>query len=416
MKNTKLKILPLEDNNRLDAKVSASFYSSGSRINNMLLHVEVLRGQMVANSRLLESERHSILTELDMLRGQIVSFSPVSNVYGISEGTGAPEFEFPNFIGKNPKIMKLLTMAVRFAKTGYPILITGETGTGKEVFARVIHQLSKKEKFLPVNCGAIPEQLIESELFGYQKGSFTGASGFRPGKFEEADGGTIFLDEIGELNESTQVKLLRVLQFGEIQKIGLDRTVNVDVRVIAATNKNLSRLMEQGKFREDLYYRLSVCEIYMPPLRERKDEIPLLLEHFLGNISRELNLPVPELGAELKEFLFSRYDYPGNIRELENIAKLIIALTPEGSVSSIEHLTETYQNRFNGINKPIAEEVPAMGNGTKSVNSKDSLEKMMTECKGEIKQVAKAAGLSFSRIYQLCTKYNIHPSSFKEKR
>lgn len=417
MKNTKLKILPLEDNKGTQPKVTATFYNSGNRISNMLLHVEVLRGQVIANSRLLESERRSMLTELDLLRGQIVAFSPLNNVF-FTDTKEIPEVEFPNFIGKNPKIIKLLTTAVRFAKTGYPILITGETGTGKEVFARVIHQLSRREKFLPVNCGAIPEQLIEAELFGYQKGSFTGAAVLRPGKFEEADGGTIFLDEIGELNESTQVKLLRVLQFGEIQKIGFDKTVNVNVRVIAATNKNLGALISEGKFREDLYYRLSVCEICMPPLRERKDEIPLLLDYFLKNTSAELKLPVPELGLELKEFLFTKYEYPGNIRELENMAKLIIALTPEGSAASIEHLTESYQMRFREMNNLMPVNSPLAGEtaeGPDKAPFRDHLIKMMIEHRGEIKLVAKSTGLSASRIYQLCTKYNIHPSSFKER-
>jgi transcriptional regulator with PAS, ATPase and Fis domain len=422
MKYTKLKILPLDEQKRQTRNYNASFFNSGSKLNDMLLHVEVLRGQTIANTKLLESERQAILSELDLLRGQIVSF-PLSSLplsSDLFESSNIQEEtipEFPNFIGKNNKIKKLLLTAVRFAKTGYPILITGETGTGKEVFARIIHQLSNREKFLPVNCGAIPDSLIESELFGFQKGSFTGAASPRPGKFEEADGGTIFLDEIGELQQSVQVKLLRVLQFGEIQKIGSDRTINVNVRVIAATNRDLSSLISEGVFREDLYYRLSVCEIHVPPLRERKDEIPVLLEYFLNNISRELKIPVPSLDIELRNFLFSRYNYPGNIRELENIAKLIVALTPEGNAASVEYLPENYQNRFYALNDTKCE---CSNINSESVESnkillREPLIKLMTEYKGEIKEVAKVAGLSSSRIYQLCTKYNIHPSSFKEK-
>lgn len=422
MNNTKIKILPLDKNwnDKSSNKVTVITQQTDKK-NKMLLYVEVLRGQIIANHKLSEEDRNLFLTQLDLLRGSILSadFSTHTdnlindnwyNNHKINEET----IEFPNFVGENPKIKKILLIASKLAKTDYPVLITGETGTGKEVFARIIHEISQRNKFLPINCSAIPGSLVESEFFGYAKGSFTGANSFRPGKFEEANGGTIFLDEIGELEESVQSKLLRVLQFGEIQRLGCDKTVKVNVRIIAATNKNLAKLIEEGKFREDLYYRLSICEINCPPLRERTDEIPVLLDLFLKNAANELKVRVPVLSSELKQFLFSEYDFPGNIRELENIAKLVAALTPAGEAASIDYFPEVYHEKYYLCRKRITAKTGSLKDKIDQVQRND-LEKYLIETAGNIKKVADHSGLSQSRIYQLCSKYGLNPSTYKRR-
>ena len=217
------------------------------------------------------------------------------------------------------------------------MLIDGESGTGKELMAKVIHANGDRadRPFVSVNCGAIPENLLESELFGHRKGAFTGASGDRKGKFEAAHTGTIFLDEIGELPLSGQVKLLRVLEAHEIQRVGSDEPIAVDTRVVAATNRNLRKLCEEGRFREDLFYRLSVIHITLPPLRERKDEIPLLFEFFCDEAAEALKRRPIEMSRPLRQFLLD-YAYPGNIRELRNIIYRLSCLA--GRTADLEHL------------------------------------------------------------------------------
>lgn len=422
MNNSKIKILPLDDNwnDKSSGRVTIITQQTDKK-NKMLLYVEVLRGQIIANHKISGEDRNLFLTQLDLLRGSILSadFSHHQeknindnwyNKREISDET----IEFPNFIGKNPKIQKILQIAGKIAKTDYPVLITGETGTGKEVFARIIHEISQRNKFLPINCSAIPGSLVESEFFGYAKGSFTGANSFRPGKFEEANDGTIFLDEIGELEENIQSKLLRVLQFGEIQRIGCDKVIKVNVRIIAATNKNLAKLIEEGKFRDDLYYRLSICEIHCPPLRERTDEIPVLLDLFLKNAAENLKTRVPVLSVELKHFLFNEYYFPGNIRELENIAKLITALTPAGEAASIEYFPEVYQEKYNLHKEKKSSKTGSLKEKIDLIQRCD-LEKYLIETAGNIKKVADLSGLSPSRIYQLCSKYSLNPSTYKRR-
>ncbi len=199
------------------------------------------------------------------------------------------------------------------------MLLQGESGVGKELVARTIHRFSprSRERFVQVNCAAIPEDLIESELFGHEKGSFTGATERQIGKFEQADRGTIFLDEVGDMSLKTQAKVLRVLQEGEVERLGSAKTVNVDVRVIAATNKNLEEEIEKGNFREDLYFRLAVIPIYVPPLRERAEDIPLLVKHFLNQLGRENNRRPKQMTPPAMDVL-KRYRWRGNIRELRN--------------------------------------------------------------------------------------------------
>ena len=234
---------------------------------------------------------------------------------------------FGNLIGASPKMLEIYEIIKRVADTKTNILLTGESGTGKELVARAIHYegIRKDKPFVPINCGAIPENLLESELFGYQKGAFTGAAANKSGLFEVANEGTIFLDEITELPIQLQVKLLRVIQERNFRRVGGIEDISVDVRIIAASNKDIEREVKEGRFREDLFYRLNVIPIHMPPLRERKEDIPLFAEHFLGKYKKELGKDIKAISSEVMDYL-GKYAYPGNIRELENIIERAVAL------------------------------------------------------------------------------------------
>ncbi len=238
------------------------------------------------------------------------------------------KYSFENIIGKNHKMMEVFDLIRDVSPTNATVLITGESGTGKELVANAIHYNSprKDKPFVKVNCAAIPENLLESELFGHVKGSFTGAIKDKKGRFELAHRGTIFLDEIGDLAPHLQQKLLRVLQEREFEPVGSIETKKVDVRVLAATNQDLRQLLEQGRFREDLYYRLAVITINLPPLRERRDDIILLLRHFLDKFNKENGKDIKEISPAALDLLFS-YDWPGNVRELENVIERAVILT-----------------------------------------------------------------------------------------
>lgn len=231
------------------------------------------------------------------------------------------------FYGKSPQIEELLQTMIMVAPTDLSVLITGESGTGKEVIANAIHKLSKRKNkpLISVNCGAIPEGILESELFGHEKGSFTGAIAQRKGYFEAANGGTIFLDEIGEMPLNTQVKLLRVLETSEIMRVGGTQTIKVDVRVIAATNKNLEAAVENGEFRRDLYFRLKAITLHIPPLRKRKEDIPILVKKFSDEFAAKNQIQFRGFAPEAIELL-KQYDWPGNVRELKNFVETAIIL------------------------------------------------------------------------------------------
>jgi two-component system NtrC family response regulator len=244
-------------------------------------------------------------------------------------------FAFANMIAGSPSIRAVTDVAARAADSDATVLLEGESGTGKELLAKAIHFHSDRSRrpFVTVNCAAIPEHLLESELFGHRRGSFTGAVADKRGKFEAADGGTIFLDEIGELPALLQVKILRVLQEREVDTIGETRPVRVDVRVIAATNRDLRKMMEDGAFRDDLYYRLAVIALRVPPLRERTDDIPLLVDHFLDTHSTRMKRARPAVEGEVYAAL-NRYGWPGNIRELENVVERALVLDTDGSIGT----------------------------------------------------------------------------------
>ncbi|KQV87953.1 sigma-54-dependent Fis family transcriptional regulator [Rhizobacter sp. Root1221] len=314
--------------------------------------IEILRSTLRWASRLERPDIEKLLRQAGALRDEVMQLSHKERFVkaAAAEPTRAAlsrrqrrqglierSFVFEGAFGENPKLLEALEIAEKAAPTGLPVLIDGESGTGKELMAKVVHANGDRadRPFISVNCGAIPENLLESELFGHRRGSFTGASTDRKGKFESAHTGTIFLDEIGELPLTGQVKLLRVLEAHEIQRVGSDELIAVDARVVAATNRNLRRLCEEGKFREDLFYRLSVIHLSLPPLRERRDEIPLLFQ-FIGDEAAEALKRRPiEMTRRLRAFLLD-YAYPGNIRELRNIIYRLSCLA--GQTADVEHL------------------------------------------------------------------------------
>lgn len=251
---------------------------------------------------------------------------------------------FDQIVGVSSKIYDAMSLAAKTADNNFNVLIRGESGTGKELIAEAIHYSGQRANhgFIRVNCAAIPGNLLESEMFGHVKGAYTGAIRNKVGKFELAHKGTIFLDEIGELDKTMQAKMLRVIQKKEFQRVGDDKTIQVDARIIAATNRNLEELVEKGEFREDLYYRLNVIPIWLPPLRERKEDIPVLAEHFLGRIAKELHCEPKHLAEDAMEVILG-YSWPGNIRELENVMEQVNILA-DGNLISKKDLP-SYVNR-----------------------------------------------------------------------
>ncbi len=243
------------------------------------------------------------------------------------------KYDFHGLIGRSPQMEKVYEMIEKVADTESTVIIYGESGTGKEVVAKTIHYNSERGQnaFVPLNCAAIPKDLLESELFGHEKGAFTGAINTRIGRFELASGGTLFLDEIGELHPTLQVKLLRVLQEREFERVGSTKTIKVDVRVLAATNKDLEKATKDGTFREDLYYRLNVIPLRLPPLRERNEDIPLLIDHFMAIFCRKKKKDPLRIHHETMECLL-RYQWPGNVRELENLIERVVILNDTGLV------------------------------------------------------------------------------------
>lgn len=256
-----------------------------------------------------------------------------------NSATSSPSSRYPEIIGQCPQLLEIFQLVDKVATSHIPILIQGESGTGKELIAKAVHTHSPRSQFpfISENCAAIPETLLESELFGYSKGAFTGAVGNKPGLFELADRGTLFLDEVGDMSLAMQKKLLRAVQNGEIRRVGGKEIQQVDVRLITATNKNLQEAMKNGLFREDLYFRLNVVNVVLPPLRERGQDIWLLFQHLTRTNAQQMNMPIPHISEKVQDYLL-KYAWPGNIRELQNEVKRILALL-EGEEILPQHLS-----------------------------------------------------------------------------
>lgn len=319
------------------------------------------------------------------------------------------EFAIGQIIGKSEAVRELHKKIEQISPCNINVLISGESGTGKELVARAIHYLSLRagKPFIPVNCCAIPEHLFENELFGHVKGAFTGACDNHNGLVKEAEGGTLFLDEIGTISPNVQAKLLRLLQDKEYKPLGCPKPKNADIRIIAATNKDLYTLVREGAFREDLYYRLNILSIHLPPLRARRDDIPLLISHFINKYSREYNKPEIELSQALINE-FAAYKWPGNIRELENKIQQMIVM-PSNPVITDSNITLTTE-------KPIKESETECLKAVKKRNSslfeKAYLNQLLKEYSGNVALAARKAGKSRTGLWNLIKKHNLSPKEF----
>ena len=307
------------------------------------------------------------------------------------------EVSFEEIVGNCEKMKEVFKLIEKVAKTDIPVLITGETGTGKELVARAIYKRSsrKNKPFVIINCGAIPDNLLESELFGYEKGSFTGAYKKKLGKIEIANGGVLFLDEIGELPPHLQVKLLRFLQESKIDRIGGKYPIKVNVRIIAATNRDLSRAVEEGKFREDLFFRLNVVNIHLPPLRERGDDIILLANHFLNFYNDKFGKRIKGFTNECIKSIMS-YSWPGNVRELENRIKRALIVLNEGLIDSLSM----------GLDKETLNKKLTLKEAKEKLE-KDLITLSLKKWKGNLKKAAEDLGITRQTLYSLMRKYNL---------
>ena len=301
-------------------------------------------------------------------------------------------------VGQSPAMQRVYDMIERVAPTESPVLITGENGVGKELVAQAIHNASSraKKRMIKINCAAIPDTLLESELFGHTKGSFTGAQSAHPGRLQMADGSTLFLDEIGDLSPNAQAKVLRFLESGEVQRVGSTKTIEVNVRIIAATNQNLSALVQEGKFRQDLFYRLDVFPIHVPPLRERREDIPLLLNHFLNEYTSKNSEKRPRLTPSALRFL-TQYEWPGNVRQLRHFVERLLIL-------SASDLIELHHIKFL---LSIQDEEPSPREsedrtlrGARRHFEREHILTILAETEGNVSQAAKILGIDRANLYR----------------
>lgn len=320
-------------------------------------------------------EKHERDLEVSFLKEEVEKFRPQTGL-----------------IGESPAIKEVLSMIYRVAPSNATVLITGESGTGKELVARILHAASprKDRRFVAVSCAAIPESLLESELFGYERGAFTGATKPKPGKFELAHGGTLFLDEIGDLPISLQVKLLRVLQEKEVERLGSTVPRKVDVRIIAATNQDLRKKVEGGSFREDLYYRINTINIHIPPLRERKEDILPLAEFFLRKFSREMGKDIKSFDREARKALLS-YQWPGNVRELINVVERAVVLTRKNIITADLLMLEQLKSPF-----PTLEEL-----------EREHIKKALKISGGNLTRASELLGIHRNTLREKLKKYNL---------
>ncbi len=322
---------------------------------------------------------------------------------------------YDKLIGKNHKMQEIYRLINTLKDIDSTVLIMGATGTGKGLLARTVHYNSvrRDHPFITVDCGAIPETLLESELFGYEKGAFTGALRRRIGKFEQADKGTIFMDEIGDIPMPTQQKLLRVLQERRFERLGGDNTTEVDVRIITATNKDLRKLVEEGNFREDLYYRLNIIPIYIPPLRERLDDLVLLVTHFMEKYREKLKKDVRTISQDALNAMM-RYHWPGNIRELENLMERAIIMTPGKDIIKIDIPGERRNKEIYSFGK-IDANLPLKQVKREIIEQVERkyLKELLNKNRGNINQVARQAKIDNKTLYEKMRKFNYRKEDFK---
>lgn len=322
---------------------------------------------------------------------------------------------FAAIITKSPKMHAVLELINNLAHVTTTVLIEGETGTGKEMVASAIHQASQPHRsgnLVPVNCAALPKELIESELFGHEKGAFTGAIGQRTGRFEQAHGGTLFLDEIGEIPLEMQVKLLRAIQERKFERVGGSQSIEVDVRIVAATNKSLARMVKKGKFREDLYYRVNVVRLELPPLRDRPEDIPLLVNHFCRKFAVQADEPKTFSGKAMDVLL--NHAWPGNVRELENVIERL-CVTTSGSV-----IEDVSQDLFQSVRErspfrvDLSRELPEQLREITSSFEKRYITKALAKTRGNVGRCAKICGLSRRSITAKLSEYDINKDEMKD--
>ncbi len=353
-------------------------------------HLDVVR-------RLVERaiEHRRLKTENRMLQSQLRS-----------------RYRFENLIGASAALRGVLDAVAKVADTDSTVLVTGESGTGKELIARALHYNSRRadRMFVTVNCGAIPEELLESELFGHVKGAFTNAVSHREGRFSVADGGTIFLDEIGDMSPTLQVKLLRVLQDRTFEPVGSSKTLKVNVRVVAATNQDLEASIRQGRFREDLFYRLNVIPIRVPPLRERREDIPLLVHHFLAGVAKERQRKIDGIDHQALELLCA-HDWPGNVRELENLIERLVVLRGEGQIG-VEDLPDPFRSAPPAPSPP-APKLPVSGLSFHDVVNRletDLILQALERTRGNKNQAARLLGLNRTTLLEKIKKKGLEIS------
>jgi len=345
------------------------------------------------------------LDELDLMIERVIENKNLRSEIQILKNQLKEKFKFDSFISHSPKMEEVLSIAARAADSKATVLISGESGTGKEVLAKSIHYVSsrKDKPFIAVNIPALPETLLESELFGHEKGAFTGAEKTKKGRFELADAGTIFLDEIGDIPINLQVKLLRVLQEHQIERLGSTENINIDVRIIAATHQNLEEKIKDGSFREDLYYRLNIVSLHIPPLRERREDILPLIEHFMEKYSKENNKPQLNLSKEAVDLLI-KYNFPGNVRELENIIERAVVLcrSEEITIKDLPNVVKGFK----------AEKEMPLNDDATLIEQVEALEKKLiydalSKANGNQSQAGRMLGLTERNLRYKMQKYEI---------
>ncbi len=316
------------------------------------------------------------------------------------------EYSFAGIVGESRKMQDLFSLVRSATETDVTVIIQGETGTGKELVTKAIHYNSPRraKRIVALNCGALSETLLESELFGHEKGAFTGAIAQRKGIFEVADGGTLFLDEIGETTPSTQVKLLRVLQEGEFQRVGSTESIKVDVRIIAATNQNLEELVKSGRLRQDLYYRLNVFPMVVPPLRERAEDIPLLVTHFIEKHKQRMNKPISEISPEAMALLMA-HSWPGNVRELENVVQRMMVVC-KGESLDVQDLPIEIQGKESEL-RDKAKDLKGISRGSAEVVEKRAILDALSKTGGNVTKAAKSLGISRATLHNKMKHYHL---------